>query len=248
MGREAQARARRVFKELETLLGEVKSLAGGNAVPGRRDALGSTGVVWESCDALVELEGLGLGGLAVQKALQYQETIKDALVELREWKDGADLDFEGHSDKLADSDDEGVDGDRETLDDIFNAQNSMPKDRPELEGLVGEAEGMLKKIAILYQAMVKRRLKAFDVSKIDGSGKEQAVARLDDSMALLRRLPHQVDDMIGKFYELDEGAAKTALDSITQNSKTACEHMNQNWSGANDEFTIWLKKWIAAVD
>lgn len=248
MGKEVQSRVRRVFKELETLLGEVKSIAAGKTVPGRRDTLGSTGVVWESCDALVELEKLGLGGLALQKAQQYQETIKDALVELQEWKEGEDLDFEGHSDKLADSDDEGVDGDRNTLDDIFNAQNSMPKDRPELEALVDEAAGKLKKVVILYQAMAKRRIKGFDISKMDGKDKRKAVSQLDELVVLLRKLPHQVDDMIGKFYELDEDAARTALGSIINNAKAACEQMDHNWTGAEDEFSLWLKKWIAAVD
>ena len=247
MHTEVQARVSRVFRELEMLLGEIRSIASGSALPARRDSLSSTGVVWESCDALVELERLGIAGLAVQKAQQYQETIKDALKELQEWKEGTDLDFEGQGDGLADSDDEGVDGDRDSLDDLFNAQNSMPKDRPELVALVEEAEGKIKKVVILYQALLKRRIKQFKGDQVEGSDEQQPVTRLDQLMASLRRMPHQVDDMVGKFYELDEKTAKETLDEIILSGRTACERMRTNWTRTEDEFTPWLQKWIAAV-
>ena len=91
MGNEIQARVRRVWQELEMLLEEVLSIAAGGTGNARRDSLSSTGVVWESYDALIELDDLGLGGLALQTAQQYRETIKDAISELQEWSEGDDL-------------------------------------------------------------------------------------------------------------------------------------------------------------
>ncbi|KAK5169531.1 uncharacterized protein LTR77_005507 [Saxophila tyrrhenica] len=243
MSKEVQLRVRRVFREMEMLLGEVQTIARGSQNGGRRDSLSATGVVWESCDALVELHTLGIGGLALQKAQQYQETIKDALNELREWKEGEDLDSEGQVDPLADSDDEGVSGDRDSIEDMFNAANSMPKDRPELQALVDEAEAKLKKVVILYQAFAKRRIKTFKGGQDVGA---QAVVRLDELILHLRRMPHQVDELIGNFYELQMDEAKQSLDEVIAEARSASEGMSAGWNGQEDEFTPWLRKWNEA--
>jgi hypothetical protein len=247
MSKEVRLRAKRIVKELEMLLGEVSSIASGGQMNGRRDSLSSTGVVWESCDAVIELETEGIAGLCLKKAQQYQDTLKDALKELKEWKEGDDLEFEGQGDSLADSDDEGVDGDKDSLDDIFNAANRMPKDRPELKALVDQAEGKLKKVAILYNALATRRIQTFKSSHTSLGSIGHPTARLDELMQRLRRMPHQVDDLIGKFYDLDEENAKDALEKVMQEAKTACSDMALNWNDEQDGFTDWLSKWSAAV-
>jgi hypothetical protein len=247
LSKEVQARVRRVFKELENLLEEVRSIAAGNDTGVRRDSLSSTGIVWESCDALVELEQLGLPGLAAQKAQQYRETIKDAIEELREWAEGDDLDSEGRIDGLLDSDDEGVDGDKDSIEDIFNAANSMPKDRPELKALVEAADGNLKKIVILYQALGKRRIQIFKHNQDSTEENFEAVSRLDELMLHLRRMPFQVDELASNFYDLDDDAANQTLTRCTDEAKAACTVMDLDWSGKEDGFSEWLNKWISAV-
>jgi hypothetical protein len=247
LSKEVQARVRRVFKELENLVGEVRSIAAGSDAGVRRDSLSSTGIVWESCDALVELEQLGLPGLAAQKAQQYRETIKDAIEELREWAEGDDLDSEGRIDGLLDSDDECVDGDKDSIEDIFNAANSMPKDRPELKALVEAAGGKLKKIGILYQALGKRRIKVFKHNQDSSDGNLEATSRLDELMLHLRKIPFQVDELASNFYDLDEDAANQTLERCTDEAKAACTVMDLDWSGKEDGFSEWLKKWTSAV-
>lgn len=246
MGKELQARVRRVFKEIEMLLGEVRSIASGNETGVRRDSLSSTGVVWESCDALVELELLGIVDLALQKAEQYRETIKDAIRELKEWEEGEDLDFEGRNDGLLDPDDEGVDGDRDSIEDIFNAANSMPKDRPELQALVEEAGKKLKKIVILYQALEKRRISKFKNTTTAEDG-EPAIFRFDDLMQHLKRIPHQVDELASNFYDLDEDGARQMSEKCIYEAKAAGADMELSWDGVEDEFTVWLRKWKVAI-
>ena len=244
MGREVQARVRRVFREIEMLLREVRSIAAGNSESGaRRDSLSSTGVVWESCDALIELESMGVVGLAMQKAEQYRETLKDAIAELHEWREGGDLAFEGRNDGLLDPEDEGVDGDRDSLEDIFNAANSMPKDRPGLKALVEEAEKKLKKVGILYQAVEKRRIKTLKIS----AGEEEGILRLDELMLHLKRIPHQVDELASNLYDLDEDAAKETLEKCVSEAKAAGARMELGWDGKEDEFSIWLQKWNGAI-
>lgn len=248
MCKEVQARVRRVLVEFETLLTEVLKIAEGNESNARRDSLSSTGVVWESCDALIELEKLGIGGLALQKAQQYRETIKDAISELHDWVEGADLDTEGRGDGLLDPEDEGVEGDKDSIDDIFNAANSMPANRPELKALAEEADDKLKKVVILYKALEKRRISTFrvDAGMVD-LGVKSRVTRLDDLMLHLRRIPHQIDEMAGFFYDLDEEGSKQALQKCLSEALKASESMQLSWDEGEDAFSPWLENWKGAV-
>ena len=251
MEAEVKARVRRVLRELQMLLEEVRSLALGNAPGGvrggaGRDSLSSTGLVWEACDALTELGVLGIAGLAVRKAEEWRDTLKDAIEEMREWAEGEDTDTEGH-DELLDDADEGVDGDRDSLlEEIFNAANSLPKDRVDLKVLVGVAEGKLKRVVLLYNALLKRRFKTFVGG---GEGDETNVDRLDAAMGSLRCIPHQVDELASCFYDLDEARAKAMLEKCTNEARTAALVMESSWSAEKkeDEFTAWSKKWIDAV-
>lgn len=242
MAMEVHRRVRRVFWEVENLLKELQSIASGNEPGGsRRDCLSSTGVVWESCDGLIELEKMGIAGLAVYKAEQYRDSIKDAIEELQEWKEGTDLDTEGHGDELLDSGDEGVDGDADSLADMFNATNSMPQDRPELKELVETAEARLKKIVLLYTALIKRRFKTFK------SGDKAHVKALDKVADQLYTVQTDVDDLAAFFYDLDEDSVKEGLEKCTKEARIACESVRLGWDGKEDEFTAWSKKWEEAV-
>ncbi|WPH02872.1 Hypothetical protein R9X50_00574000 [Acrodontium crateriforme] len=243
MSAEVQKRVARTFRELEALLSEIKSLNNGTAIKGRGEGLGSTGVVWEACDALIALDGLGIAGLAVEKAEMYRDTIKDAITELQEWRDGEDVDHEGHEDDLVDEFDEDVHGDDDSFDDLFNAANSMPKDNPELKALVDEADGKLKKIVLLYNALIKRRVKTFKSGDIP----EKNVAALDDLIEKLKNVPNLVDELVGSFYDLDEDNAKETLKSCVDEAKTAAGKVDQNWEAKEDEFTNWHKKWEEAI-
>lgn len=242
LAREAHARVRRVFTEMAMLLAEVQGVARGEgrAQGRRRDSLASTGVVWESCEALVELHRLGLAGLAVQKAEQYRETIRDAIAEIHEWVEGEDTETEGR-DVLLDEEDEGVEGDRDSFEDVFHAANSMPKDRPELRALVAEAEGKLKKIVLLYTAVIKRRLKTFRGVQADG------VAALDESLQGLRRIPHQIDELASLFYDLDEAHAIEMVAACIAEAKQAGSAVLLNWEKQEDEYSAWYRKWEEAI-
>ncbi|KJX94471.1 hypothetical protein TI39_contig4189g00004 [Zymoseptoria brevis] len=239
MGKEVHARVLRVFREVENLLQELRSIAEGNAPGGsRRDSLSSTGVVWESCDALVELEKMGIAGLAVRKAEQYRDAISDAIEELKEWKEGTDLESEGHDDALLDSGDEGVDGDAESLEEMFNAANSLPADRVELRELVEKAEGRLKKVVLLFTAVGKRRLKTFGGEKVDG---------LDRVLEQLEVVQNDVDDLAGLFYDLDEDGVKEGLEKCVREAKAVSKIVKLDWEGKEDAFTAWSAKWEEAV-
>ena len=248
LGREAAARTRRVFVELEALVLEIRSVAATGIVASGngRDSLSTTGVVWESCDSLAELKALGMGGLAVQKAEEWRETVKDAAEELQEWAEGGDLESEGQ-DALFDSEDEGVDGDdNDSFNGIFNAANSLPADRVELKELVGKSVEKLKKVEILYKALVKRRLKTYkSVAAVEG--RKSSAEYLDELMDGLKELPDSIDDMVSTFYDLEEEDAKTALDECLEKARGIAVLARLSYDGEEDEFSTWSKKWIEAV-
>ena len=252
MAGEVKGRVRRVFREMATLLEEVQAISEGRGGEGSRNSLSSTGVVWESCDAIIELERQGIAGLAVQKAEQYRDTIKDAIEELREWAAGEDSENEGF-DELLDEGDEGVDGDRDSVEDMFNAANSLPADRPELRKLVEEAEARLKKVVLLYTAVIKRRLKTYKRREVEEETEEVVkrekdnVHRLDEAMESLRKIPHQVDELAACFYDLDEARVKAAMEKCVKEALAAATAMSEGWDGAGDEFTAWSGKWKDAV-
>lgn len=239
MGREVKNRVRRVFREVENLLKELKSIADGNGqgATKARDSLASTGVVWESCDALIELERLGVAGLAVKKAEEYRDTIKDAIAELQEWKDDVD-------DALLDSGDDDVDGDADSLDDIFHAANSCPKDRPELKELLDVATGKLKKIVFLYTAIGKRRFKTFGSKPLEDS---RSVQDLDHILQRLHSLQEDVDDIAAGFYDLDEDAVKQVLNKCVADAREISNLARLDWRAQEDEFTAWRDKWDEAL-
>ncbi|TKA60545.1 hypothetical protein B0A55_11532 [Friedmanniomyces simplex] len=244
MALEAQSRVRRVYKELATLLHEILALSHGQGNNSKtRNSLSSTALVWETCDLLIALSTLGISGLAVQKAEEYRETVRDAIEELRQWAAGEDQETEGH-DVLLDEGDEGVEGDRSSLvEEMFHAANSLPGDRVELRGLVEEAGGRLKRVVLLYTAVVKRRLRTFETR----GGNGEAVGRLDEALEGLGRIPHLVDELAGCFYDLDEERARAALGRCVEEAVGVATVMRDDWSGKNDEFTAWSVKWRDAV-
>jgi hypothetical protein len=246
MATEARTRVRRVWTEVENLLLEVRSVAGGGS-PGAtraRDSLASTGVVWEACDAVVELEAWGVAGLAVRKAEQYRDTVKDAIAELQEWKEGTDPETEGLDDALLDSEDEGVGGDAEGLDDLFHAANSCPKERVELRELVDVAVGKLKKIVLLYQALGKRRLKTFGARRDE---EVRGVGELDEMLERLHMIQEDVDELVSQFYELDEEGVKEQLTKCVDDARRVGELARLDWRAQEDEFTTWREKWSEAL-
>ncbi|KAK3109349.1 hypothetical protein LTR53_017488 [Teratosphaeriaceae sp. CCFEE 6253] len=259
MGGEVKGRVRRVMGDLHALLEEVMTISEGRGQEngrGRGGTLGSTGMVWESCDALVALSTLGIAGLAVLKAEQYRDLVQDAIEELREWAEGGDEENEGF-DELLDDGDEGVEGDRDSVEDMFNAANSLPKDRDDLRLLVEEAEGKLKKVVMLYKAVIKRRLKTFTIQHVeaddggvkekDGESGQGNVSMLDGAMESLRRVPRLVDELAACLYELQEPNARAALEKCIREAVAAATLLGQGWDGQGDEFTAWSAKWRDAV-
>jgi hypothetical protein len=217
----------------------------------RQDVLAATGVVWEACDNLLKICQDGVVGLVVKKAEQFRGVLKDAIEELQEW--GEDVEEEDE-DKAEASDDDG-DGFGDE-DEIFGAANKLGKGDKELKVLLEISLKKLKKVSMLYQALIKRRLKTFPKSSIladatNGEGTESKpdpMPKLDKVMVVLKTIPETVDDLASAFYDLDLDEAKETLDKVCGEAKSAIDLVKQNWIGTDDEFTAWSGKWVEALD
>lgn len=207
----------------------------------RADVLAATGVMWETCDLLVKLCDGGIAGLMVKKADEWRSVLLDAVEELKEW--GEDV---GDEDEA-----EGSDGGFEDEDDIFGAANKLGKGDKELKKILDNSVKKLKMVGVLYQALIKRRLKTFPTLAAttveNGEAQKNTLVTLERLMKLLRAIPEQVDDLASAFYDLDEDEAKVTLSKCCGDAKEAATLVKQSWAGADDEFTIWSAKWENAL-
>ncbi|KAF2444748.1 hypothetical protein P171DRAFT_281984 [Karstenula rhodostoma CBS 690.94] len=209
----------------------------------RQDVLAATGVVWEACDALVKLCDGGIAGLVVRKAEEWRSVLLDAVEELKEW--GEDVDEE-------DDEAEGSDGEFGDEDEMFGAANKLGKGDKELKEVLDKGVKKLKMVGVLYQALIKRRLKTFPGSApagaANGEAQKDPMATLEELMKLMKSIPEQVDDLASAFYDLDEDEAKTMLDKCCGEAKSAASLVKQSWTGTDDEFTAWSTKWEDALN
>lgn len=256
---ELAAAVRRVLSAWSGVLSCVRSGAsaaagqqgdGGDAARGA--ILAATGVVWEGCDALVGLCEAGVVGLAVRRAEEWRGVLLDAVVEMREWGEEADEDGDGDEDGGEGSGEEGGF-------EVFGAANRLGKGDGELRALLEASVRKLKTVAVLYQALVKRRLKTFPPpfasapSSKDGdadaaaAAAAQRVQTLDELMALLKSIPESVDELASAFYDLDGDEAKVLLKKCCDDAVRAATIVKQNWDGKDDEFTAWSGKWKDAM-
>jgi hypothetical protein len=209
----------------------------------KQDVLSATGVLWEACDTLLKLCNDGVVGLVVKKATELKATLLDAIEELKEWGE----DVGDDEDEPEGSDDE---------DDMFGASNKLGKDDKELKELLDTSVKKLKMVGMLYQALIKRRLKTYPSTSAStavgaANGTSTPVSspaqKLDQLMALLKTIPDTVDDLASAFYDLDQDEAQQTLDKSCKEARSAAELVKQSWSGTDDEFTAWSEKWANAL-
>ena len=246
------AKVRTVMREMLSFLDEVLDVARDQDSSNHsKDTLASTGVLWDACDALVQLEKTGIAGLAVLKAQELRDTINDAIQELKEWEEGDGDDDDDSEDDDDDEDDaasttssQHPKDDQDDFDDLFSAPNSLPKNRPDLKERLTTTSDKLKKIQFLYAAITKRRLKTFTP---EIASKKLNILTLDKLMHLLRELPEFVDDLANAFYELDAENVDAILATCVSNACSAADLLKTDWNGKDDEFTAWVTKWTAVV-
>lgn len=255
MRSEIEWRARKVFTELGTLVAAIpldgKILSddqkkGTGAVKGK-GSLANTGVVWKACDEVMALKSLGVVGLVIRKADEYQALLKDALEELQEWDDE-------ESDE--EEDDEGDSGDeskelsaQEVVDNIFGSQQHIPADDPEkIKPRFETTQKRLRLLILMFQAVVKRRFKTLpqfpltepQVLKEKSGEKLGIVSCLDEVLDVLKAIPDITDELASAFYDLDATEIDRRMNQCFSEGSIAAGLLITNWDGQKDEFSTWV--------
>jgi hypothetical protein len=249
--KEVKLRVEDVMGAFGEVLGDIKKKAEGgqlavNAQKTKDKTLASTGQVWGACDRLLELEKIGLVGCVIKKVEEFRSMLKDAIEELKEWGEDSEDQDEGFVGS-------GDEGDRDSVEDMFDAANKLPSHREDLKELLTEALRRLKLVDMLYQALAKRRLKTFPYKPPPWTAAEvekdatERLQKLDALVALLRAIPDAVDDLANGFYELDTDDVQNVLEKICDEAKSAAGLVEQSWEGKDDEYTGWVGKWRDAM-
>lgn len=263
---EVGVRVRRVWRELLGLLEEIESMVQqeGAAEKGKgrngseakeegdtknRDTLASTGVLWAACDAICELEKMGVPGLLVKKVALWRETLEDAIAELREWVEGGsdsdDDDEEANGDdEIVGSGDDDDEDDEDDMANFLNTTDSLPKNRKDLKQTADLALKRLKLTSTLYAAITKRRLKTLGMNEIPAS----TITKLDGLVDNLKRIPEETDELASAFYDLDDKEARRLLQGICGMGMHCVSTVEKSWKDEDDEFTIWAGKWREAIE
>ncbi|KAI9700789.1 MAG: hypothetical protein M1836_002158 [Candelina mexicana] len=259
---EFRLRVRRVLQEFAGLLGEIPiddaNDDGGNDAA-KRDQLAFTGVVWEACDSLIALRNEGLVGVVVKKAEDWRAMIEDAAAELKGWaEDEADSDEEDEdgTDSAGVGSQDGINGDDggipedTNFDSIFGTTRTLPTGPSPLRTQLELSIAKLSLIQILYQAIIKRRLKILPtllISSSASSPRSVTTPIVDELVTHLSIIPSETDELASAFYELNHKDATERYNRIIQVAKDAASVVEVNWNGEEDGNTEWFKKWSRLV-
>ncbi|PNY25184.1 Uncharacterized protein TCAP_04882 [Tolypocladium capitatum] len=258
--RELASRCRRVLVELHELLQKVpqdgKALAVDQKLgfaPGDRGSIPATGILWAACDHVINLARGGVGGFYAQKTGEWRDMLKDVLEEMKEWGDEEPNDHEDGSD-----DDNGVDDlagqpggtnvdAQDMIDDLMSSQPTIPRSdpnriRPRLESSLRR----LRLIILFYEAAIKRRFKKLPALP-PTAAESNVPSRLDNVAQVLQRLPDRFEDLAGAFYELQPREIDEAMEQCFADAVGVSELLAENWDGAADEFSAWVKKFQVEI-
>ena len=256
-------RVQKVLSEFGTLL-KIVPLDGKVLTPDQKNgptgvsangSLAQTGVVWQACESLMDLQVQGIAGLVVKKAEQYRDTLKDAIEELHEWaeEESDDEDDEGDDEEDAASDEGHGKSAQEEIDDMFGESAHIPKSDPEkIRPRLLQSERKLKMMVLLYNAAIKRRFRSLPPLP-SPSATEPATGviepitsnpaeRIDAIISSLQRIPDTADELANAFYELDSEGIDEAMKECWGAGMAAAELLRDSWNGGEDEFTAWVGK------
>lgn len=230
------------FQKLAILVQEIP-LDGKALKKGQKGSLASTGVIWEACDALIGLKKMGIAGLVVKKAEHYRDTLKDALEELKEWGEEEPEDDEEDVEHGTGNDAQ------DEIDRMFANTQHIPRDDPnKIRERLESSLKRLQLVLIMYSAVNKRRFKTLpslpqpdDTSSNGTTNIQIPIAQpLDEVMEVLRKIPNNVDELAGAFYDLDSKEIDKRMDECFFLAWSAVELLVKNWQGEKDEFSDWV--------
>lgn len=263
---EASVLVKTTLRELIVLLGNVKAVSikeGKNVDEKQKDSItGSTGRIWDSCDALVDISQNGIIAVVVKKTEQFRDTVKDAIRELEEWDPEDDDDDDGGFGDLLGEDDD-LDGNLSGKDKQGDDEEDEDSER-DIEGLQEQkkyALRILKPISQIYPTIISNRLKKTIILSEPPTPSIQ-IRKINDLTLNLQKIPDIIDEAVGALYDADiksatkyvEDAKKCAVKALEISAFTwdkdseNTDETSQRETTEDDKFTVWARTWIRVVD
>lgn len=262
---EANVLVKTTLRELTVLLSGVKAVAvkeGKNVDGKQKDSLtGSTGRVWDSCDALVDISQKGIIAVVVKKTEQFRDTVKDAIRELEEWDpEDDDGDDGGFGDLLGEDHD--LVGNLTGKDKLGDDEEDEGAER-DIEGLQEQkkyALRILKPISQIYPTIISNRLKKTTIPS-ERPAPSIHIRKINDLTLDLQKIPDIIDEAVGALYDADiksatkhvEDAKKCAVKALEISAFTwdkdseDADETSQKQTAKEDKFTVWARTWIRVV-
>ena len=241
-----------ILRELLNLLSEIPIDERGIEKTRGRDTLASTGVIWQCCDALVELGAKGLRSYAPIRLKELEGLFNDAIEELEAWQEEetARSGHDRNNAKGQDQDTYGMDSlGLEEQDDPFGMSQPAPEN---IRHLTTQVLKTLNLVKLLFPPLAKRRLRRFPQidsrTEFEAFPTEPQTRKLDLLMQSCQMLCDEADEVAGALYQHDEVEVMEHVDAMKVCVRRCLGELRETWDGGEDEFTAWADKWLVRLD
>ncbi|POS80121.1 hypothetical protein DHEL01_v201493 [Diaporthe helianthi] len=264
-------RCGRILKETRELIQKIpkdgkvlpqEKREGPQSVKGGKGSIMATGVLWNVCDEVINFANLGVVGHLVARAEHFRDTLKDVMEELKEWseeQEDEDDDDDDKSDDAAEVQDQDVQdlaqgvsnthiSTQAMIDDLMNSHTTIPRDDPEkIRDRLDSTLRRLRLTVLLFQALIKRRLKTLPKLPLASEDDSVVVSRLDEVLPLLRKMTDRFNSLAVAFYDLDSAQITRLMDQCFFDAFAVSELLAKPWAVQKDEFTDWVAKFQVEI-
>ncbi|KAL8668597.1 MAG: hypothetical protein Q9168_006774 [Polycauliona sp. 1 TL-2023] len=258
------------MQSLMELIAEMAALISGDegakepdGFKGKREAvLQVTGRVWGVCDALIGISEMGMVGVGMGKAREWEALVKDAVEEVEGWDPDAD-DDDDDFDMDGDSEDEEevVEEEEEGNGQVVNGTELSSTDEPvssdsspqtaDIHAAKTKVLKFLKLLKMLYPALRKRRISTYPpFTRLDATSSlppRHQAKRFSDILAFLQDFSSATDDLAGVLYDRDPDLVQAKMELMTTTADRCVDGVRIGWNEEEDEFSEWSGKWIARL-
>ena len=208
----------------------------------------STGVLWATCDKLVDVGADGVSIVGSNAVKESQALLQDAIDELDEW-DPEDDEEDEHDCKEGEADSMPAVFTPTTSDDESLAEGMQKTTLNPIIASKARALKHLRLVRLLYPALNKHRIKIFpniNRSTSEADLPSTANARIFDGILVgTRSFTEEADEIAGALYNSDPEEVDRRLHVLMSKTKACVNLSRPGYDGKEDMFSEWSQKWIA---
>ncbi|MCJ1412723.1 hypothetical protein MMC19_006821 [Ptychographa xylographoides] len=222
-----------------------------------QEILKNTGIIWQSMDFSTKLGAAGLIAIACPKIENWHSLLTDAIDELEEWQmeemDNTPIQHKSPEElQFSNMCLEDKHWSRDSSNGLTMLEGPPVAATHAIQPLAKKAVKTLKLIALLYPALIKRRVKRFpDISSSTPQGSfptPEQTSNFDIIMQYCEGFSSQADEIAGALYENDTEEVNRRLAEVKNSARDCLRRVRHRWDGGEDEFSTWVGKWLIKLD